>query len=246
MPESVKDRCTKSHEYIFLLSKSQKYYFDNEAIKEPNANPARKSYVCGSRSNGVNKDRNDNDMVERSKNFTSSGRNKRSVWNINTKPYKSAHFATFPPALIEPCIKAGTSERGVCSECGSPYHRITETTRKNPVSRLDRQIATGGAISSGVGKNFPETAIKTIDWKTSCSCNAPSIPATVLDPFGGSGTVGQWCNWNNRDAVLIELNPDYNTLIEKRINEPIKVGIQKRKKKSYLNEGNIKTLEYFM
>ena len=74
MPESVRDRCTKSHEYIFLLSKSQNYYFDVDAIKEPT-------------------------------------RRKRSVWDITKKPYKDAHFAVFPPDLIEPCIKAG-SERG--------------------------------------------------------------------------------------------------------------------------------------
>ena len=79
MPESVKDRCTKSHEYIFLLSKSKNYYYDNESIKEP----------------------------------TKEGettKNKRSVWTVNKKPYKGAHFATFPPELIEPCIKAGSQK----------------------------------------------------------------------------------------------------------------------------------------
>ena len=79
MPESVKDRCTKSHEYIFLLSKSKNYYYDNEAIKEP----------------------------------TKEGettKNKRSVWTVNKKPYKGAHFATFPSELIEPCIKAGSQK----------------------------------------------------------------------------------------------------------------------------------------
>jgi len=73
MPESVKDRCTKSHEYIFLLSKNQNYYFDVDAIKEPT-------------------------------------RRKRSVWNIQNKPYRDAHFAVYPPELIEPCIKAGSEE----------------------------------------------------------------------------------------------------------------------------------------
>ena len=73
MPESVRDRCTKSHEYIFLLSKSQNYYFDVDAIKEPT-------------------------------------RRKRSVWTVNNKPYKGAHFAVFPPDLIEPCIRAGSKE----------------------------------------------------------------------------------------------------------------------------------------
>ena len=107
MPEPVKDRCVKSHEYIFLLSKSKKYYFDHEAIKEPVADASRKNYQNGSRSNGVNQDRNDNDMSERMKGVVFKTRNKRSVWTVNTKPYKGAHFAVFPTELIEPCVLAG-------------------------------------------------------------------------------------------------------------------------------------------
>lgn len=113
MPESVKDRCTKAHEYIFLLSKSPKYFFDYEAIQEPCADPDRTNYQCGSRSNGVNNDRNDNDFGERSKNFSFTNRNKRSVWHVATKPFKEAHFAVFPEQLIAPCINAGSKEGGV-------------------------------------------------------------------------------------------------------------------------------------
>ena len=77
MPESVRDRCTKSHEYVFLLSKNQNYYFDVDAIKEPT-------------------------------------RRKRSVWNVQTKPYRGSHFAVYPPELIEPCILAGSEEGDIC------------------------------------------------------------------------------------------------------------------------------------
>jgi DNA modification methylase len=108
MPESVKDRCTKAHEYIFLLSKNKKYYYDNEAIKEdcvsngvavsPNKIKAIDS-VFGSRDN-IGKFKG------------SSKRNKRSVWTITTKPFKGAHFATFPKDLIEPCVLAGCPEGG--------------------------------------------------------------------------------------------------------------------------------------
>jgi site-specific DNA-methyltransferase (adenine-specific) len=80
MPESVKDRCTKAHEYVFLLSKSQKYYFDSKSILE--------DAVTGER------------------------RNRRSVWTVTTKPFKGAHFATFPPDLIEPCVLAGCPKGG--------------------------------------------------------------------------------------------------------------------------------------
>jgi site-specific DNA-methyltransferase (adenine-specific) len=86
MPESVKDRCTKAHEYIFLLSKSERYYFDSEAMKEP---------VVTTKAVG-------NDET----------RNRRSVWSVTTKPYKGAHFATYPPELIRPCILAGCPKGG--------------------------------------------------------------------------------------------------------------------------------------
>ena len=108
MPESVKDRCTKSHEYIFLLSKSKYYYYDNEAIKEP-----ARDWGTRDRTNG--KYHNPGTGLQPHSGLTKSytKRNKRSVWSINKKPYKGAHFATYPPELIEPCILAG-SEEGDC------------------------------------------------------------------------------------------------------------------------------------
>lgn len=113
MPESVTDRCTKAHEYIFLLSKSARYYYDADAIKEPLADVNRTNFQSGSRPNGKNKDRNDNDLSERSKDVVYEDRNKRSVWTVTTKPFSEAHFATFPEDLIVPCIKAGCPEGGV-------------------------------------------------------------------------------------------------------------------------------------
>ena len=106
MPESVRDRCTKAHEYIFLLSKSKQYYYNNEAIKEP-----AKDWVTRDRSNG--KYHNPGTGLSPHSGLTKSydKRNKRSVWTVNKKPYKGAHFATYPRELIEPCILAG-SERG--------------------------------------------------------------------------------------------------------------------------------------
>ena len=130
MPESVTDRCTKSHEYIFLLSKSAKYFYDNDAIKE-------KAVVSDNRARGMERNAesyrgkvkyNDNNyggggtsFQGHSGNYKANGelinpdgmRNKRSVWTINTKPYKDAHFAVFPPKLPELCIKAGSSEGDV-------------------------------------------------------------------------------------------------------------------------------------
>lgn len=112
MPESVQDRCTKAHEYIFLLSKSPKYYYDNEAIKEKLSNPLRTNFVSGGIKISQNKDRNDQDLHQRSKNMIFETRNKRSVWSVSPVAYKEAHFATYPPELIKPCILAGCPEGG--------------------------------------------------------------------------------------------------------------------------------------
>ena len=103
MPESVQDRCTKAHEYIFLLSKNKNYYFNNEAIKEP-----AKDWGTRDRSNG--KYHNPGSGLVPHSGLTKSyeRKNKRSVWSVTKKPYKGAHFATFPPELIEPCILAGS------------------------------------------------------------------------------------------------------------------------------------------
>lgn len=113
MPESVRDRCTKAHEYVFLLSKSPRYYFDSEAIKEPaTSGDTRKPHgrgqasIAGRAASGI---RDGNQKNE----GTLELRNRRSVWTVTTKPFKGAHFATFPPDLIEPCILAGCPLGGI-------------------------------------------------------------------------------------------------------------------------------------
>jgi DNA modification methylase len=141
MPESVQDRCTKAHEYIFLLSKSPKYYYDIESIKEPaldvslarmqrGVSDTHKNVngAPGQTPHSMNKPRPNMKNVQPDGQTPNSfhvrrqngeadkvyeNRNKRSVWTVNTKPYKGAHFATFPPALIAPCILAGSPVDGV-------------------------------------------------------------------------------------------------------------------------------------
>ena len=108
MPESVRDRCTKSHEYIFLFAKNRNYYYDNESIKEP-----AKDWGTRDRTHG--KYHNEGTGLQPHSGLTKSysKKNKRSVWSITKKPYKGAHFATFPPELIVPCIKAGSEENDI-------------------------------------------------------------------------------------------------------------------------------------
>jgi DNA modification methylase len=116
MPESVTDRCTKAHEYIFLLAKNQKYYFDNEAIKEKTGNEATwEEYNKALGSNaGADKNRLSEGYRKHSLPLTHpNGRNKRSVWTITTKPFKGAHFATFPEDLVKPMILVGSKEEDI-------------------------------------------------------------------------------------------------------------------------------------
>lgn len=110
MPESVRDRCTKSHEYIFLLTKSRKYYFDNVSIKEPCVS----KQPAGNKKN-MNQGRKGKEgwSFNPENSIPKDGRNKRDVWTVNTKPCKEAHFATFPDTLIEPCVLAGCPENGI-------------------------------------------------------------------------------------------------------------------------------------
>lgn len=114
MPESVTDRCTKSHEYIFLMSKSERYWFDNNAIKEPSIHAGEVVKNKGGKNSKMG------DFGQTRTGFlrdegvmVASTRNKRTVWSVTTKPFKEAHFATFPPDLIEPCILAGCRPGGI-------------------------------------------------------------------------------------------------------------------------------------
>ena len=220
MPESVKDRCTKNHEYLFLLTKSANYYYDNEAIKEPVADATRTNYQSGSRSNGENKDRQDNDMASRNKDVVYTTRNKRSVWWVGPKPFKGAHFAVFPIELIEPCVLAGTSEYGCCAECGAPYTRIVEkeVIKRNRQNEYVKREKECGMYSMNQTRGGTKTTTK--GWRPTCKCDTTdTIPAVVFDPFGGSGTTAIAAIKHGRKAILTELNPDYVKIAEKRISD---------------------------
>ena len=146
----------------------------------------------------------------------SGGRNIRTVWTIPTYPFPQAHFATFPPALVEPCIKAGTSERGACPSCGAAWVRVVEKVGE----RQTRRSATN-ALAAEVGGTHRErthqAVMDTIGWRPDCECGGEPIPCQCLDPFGGAGTVGLVADRLGRDAILCELNPEYVTMAEDRI-----------------------------
>jgi DNA modification methylase len=229
MPESVRDRPTKSHEYIFLLTKSARYFFDQEAVREPMLKGAAGSTFTDGKTgvNGLGRV----GRGERVDNPT--GRNIRSVWTMTTKPYAEAHFATFPPELPERCIKAGTSLRGCCPKCGAPWERVVDKVRpegwvdEGPTSEHDKELRAmsqdlyGGnqksrSISDIYGR-ATKSEIKTTGWQPTCKCGLDeTIPCTVLDIFAGSGTTGMVAKNLGRDAILIELNPEYERLMRLR------------------------------
>jgi hypothetical protein len=218
MPESCKDRPTKSHEYLFLLSKKQKYYYDGEAIKEPvTGNAHRRGNGTHPKSTAPGQGIKANSSFEAACRELVPNRNKRSVWAINSQPFKEAHFATFPEKLVEPCILAGTSERGYCPGCGKPWVRQVE--HKNMVIRKTDRMANMGEFgrtqSSGTMLSPAET--KTIGWLPSCSCGLDPVPGVVLDPFFGAGTVGLVAKKLGRQYIGIELNPAYIEMAKARI-----------------------------
>jgi len=224
MPESIRDRCTKAHEYIFLLTKSKKYFYDNEAIKEP----VKQDWGTRNRKNGKYHKEGSGLQPHSGLEKSYKTKNKRSVWTIAPKPFKGAHFATFPPKLIEPCILAGTSAKGNCSACGAPIKRIVETNNpskqsadydndlnwantnqktSNPQSSKSLHRNKGGVYSSAITKG----------WKSTCECNAEIRPSIVLDPFVGSGTTCVVAKEHGRHFIGIDLNEEYLALANDRI-----------------------------
>jgi DNA modification methylase len=243
MPESVTDRCTKAHEYIFLLTKNAKYFYDADAIKEqatygiPNSPGSisspygqgftrRAAKVSGTYSQDSG--RNDGNRHPSGGYTAENGkRNRRSVWTITTKPLKLAHFAVFPPEIPEICIKAGTSEKGCCPECGSPWERVIEKKkiprdelpkddpRYRPNRYHDNKYANEIRNGYECGMYSEST---TLGWRPTCTHNHEPIPCTVLDLFAGAGTTGLVAEKLGRKFIGIELNPEYAEMAERRIN----------------------------
>jgi len=231
MPESVTDRPTKAHEYVFLMSKSERYFYDHEAIKETAAHPTR---IRADRFGGNKHTKATTKHSDGSIYAGSATRNKRSVWTVSTKPFPGAHFATFPPDLIEPMILAGTSEKGCCPECGAPCERVIElgeplrewqaacgadslggysgqATKDYEQAKAQDASATKARILAGMRER------KTVDWVSTCDCDAGEpVPCTVLDPFGGSGTVSLVAQRLGRHSVYIDINRDYMDMAVER------------------------------
>jgi hypothetical protein len=185
MPESVTDRPTKAHEYVFLLTKSPRYYYDAEAIREPHNDKAggiERFGRIGSNGGYVESERTQLGGVRSTalakgtqREYNPEGRNARSVWEIATQPYPEAHFATYPEELVRRCLLAGTSERGCCPECGAPWVREVdrefEKTRGNAGPNLredDTGYDKGAKMVHPLGYGRYNTT--TTGWRPGCAC----------------------------------------------------------------------------
>lgn len=232
MPDSCEDRPSQVIEDIFMLAKSEKYFFDMEAVKQPAAQPEGEAKVTGQRKRGILQDLNTSTLGT---NQGASMRNFRSsdfffkTWQglatseegeplamvINTKGFSGAHFACFPPDLPLTLIKAGTSAYGVCPKCGAQWERITEKSGGN----WEERKAAGAPMRYGMNNNKGESITNygnsqstTLGWQPSCTCNAGEpIPATVCDPFNGSGSTGKAALQLNRSYVGIDISKEYLT-----------------------------------
>ena len=199
IPEGVRDRPVRSHEYLFLLAQQPRYFYDAEAVREPAVGEGQ---------------------IERPMPGAPlrRGRAQRSVWTLPTQRYHEAHFATFPERLVEPCILAGTSAAGCCPRCGRAWQRQVCTRYANPGNRrsngprsLERRHESPG---------FRQRLVRLVEgeaWRPACNCNLHPIPATVIDPFAGSATTLAVARRLGRRSIGIELSPEYIELARRRL-----------------------------
>jgi DNA modification methylase len=248
MPESVQDRPSRSHEYVFLLSKGPTYFYDTTAIQEPAGDWVErdKRYQEGAEEVA----RSEDEPAFHAKNGkpttglvrkACTTRNKRSVWNISPQPFKGAHFATMPEELARVCILAGSSETGSCPTCGAPWERLVErgeshyrellgdrSWREMDAEGLKRgvivQAGEGGQTRNekGTVPSLRAAPKRELGWRPTCACPSERtpVPCIVMDPFAGSGTTLAVAKLLGRDYLGIELNADYLPLIAERVRAP--------------------------
>ena len=245
MPESVTDRCTTAHSYVFLFSKSARYWFDAEAISEPASwqrwgdqtvpkyegtetttgwmQPRSKAELrsgrVGAYQNPAMYGNGDGTTPRKVLDEAAARKNARSVWTIPTQGYPGAHFATWPEALVERIILAGCPAE-VCRACGKPRERLLDVSPME-IDRSKRTHALGRTRSSGTMTKPREAS--TAGW-SDCGCGQGFQPGTILDPFMGSGTTALVARKHGRRSIGIELNEEYARLCLARLSVPDETG----------------------
>ncbi len=232
MPESVRDRPTTSHEYIIMLTKSARYYWDAEAVRETAIHEGRLVKASGpTAKNAIADEVNDRATAA---GFTKhdtlvTGRNVRSVWSFPSQPHPEAHFATFPEALPERCIKAATPEVGCCEKCGAPWTRVLkggftdhdgETESEYGTGTTANRLAKMRQAARAQGGEYANTR-ETTGWQPTCKCDAGKVPSVVLDPFAGNGTTLWVAKRLGRKSVGYELSEEYCALAVERLHQQV-------------------------
>ena len=193
-----------------MLTKGPKYWWDQEAVREPNHHDGRKQTVW-SPSNGSHENYSVHDR------WPSNGRNLRNVWEFPTEPYPEAHFAVFPTEIPRRCILAACPEQ-ICVQCGKARERVVEI--HDPEGRLGKGYHDHNEdLVRGQRGVFPAEGAptkETIGW-TDCGCNAGWRPGLVLDPFGGAGTTAMVAQELGRRSVHVDLSEEYCQLAIKRL-----------------------------
>lgn len=242
MPESITDRAIWAHEHLFHFALNDKYFYDLEGMREPYADStlaqagtaytgqAQKDYGPARAQDPSETKRRILAGIAGRDPSGSRGRNLRNVWVIPKEPLKEAHFAAFPTKLVEPVIKLGTSDHGVCPHCLNPWERVTT---KEPVpsevqeafERARMRTVSDTGRSDGHTARKPNYRRKVLGegWRPTCACaeNDP-IPATVLDPFSGSGRAGVVACRLGRSFIGIDASADYITIAKRLIGAELK------------------------
>lgn len=243
MTESVKDRPANMTEKVFLLSKAERYFYDDFAVRSPPLieslkratrartkpyDPPGQAAHNGSILKKRGHTRQHQGLTKEWDNMSKEaqmlgGANLRNVWLFATGSYKGEHYATFPVDLPDLCIRAGTSAKGVCGGCGAPWVRVTTiTTIPQPDVSIEKSFRTKESVdpSSNWGETQRRMRLeKHVRWEASCTCREHVCPATVLDPFGGVGTTAIAAQRLKRSSILIELNLEYALLGAQRIKD---------------------------
>ena len=221
-------RPTDSFEYILMLTKSNSYFCDKEAVTELSIDP--ESYT-GRRHRSYSRADYEASAQGRESICNDSGevgkiyprRNMRSVWTFPTQSYSGAHFAVYPSRLPELCIRASTSEAGCCLSCGSPYARIVEKVGQRasllPPSKKGahnpQNLSPTSTMLTGKYNIYRASG-----WRPTCKCNAgPPVPCWILDPFSGAGTTALAAERLGRDSINIDTSEAYNELARQRLLE---------------------------
>ena len=229
MPSSVKDRVSPGYEHIYFFVKSKHYFFNLDAIREEYAAVSidRAKYAVQSFQAYGNLKNATGYTTDKLALLNEGGKNPGDIWRITNKPFKDAHFATFPPDLPERCMKAGASNE-VCIKCGKPKmiklvfdkyvdsrngETVEEPLRHTEAPKYENHmnLSQTSSLRTGVKKTYRQEYVPT------CACGAAFIPPTILDPFAGSGTTLMAAKEAWYSSIGIELNPSYVEMIKTRL-----------------------------